>query len=218
VPGGYVADATGSAGTGTPVRAVLPAAADNAPVVQVRVITTDAAGRDEWIGVDDIEVTAATITIPGCGTPGPTPPGPTPLGPNTPGPNAPGPIPPASRPKRPTPAPPARPELTALTLTPGAFTAARRGPALTPRGRAGAALRFRLSQPATVRFSVTPGGPRLRFQAHGGRGLNRMRFTGRIRGRRLTSGEYTFTAVARTRNGLDSAPASVRFRIESPQQ
>ena len=31
-----------------------------APLVEVRVITTDAAGRDEWVGVDDIEVTAAS--------------------------------------------------------------------------------------------------------------------------------------------------------------
>ena len=41
----------------TPVSAPLPAAAENQPLVQVRVITTDAVGSDEWVGVDDISVT-----------------------------------------------------------------------------------------------------------------------------------------------------------------
>jgi hypothetical protein len=61
VPAGYVADAT----TGpslctlvTPVSATLPAAANNQPQVQVRIITTNADGNDEWVGVDDINVTA----------------------------------------------------------------------------------------------------------------------------------------------------------------
>jgi uncharacterized protein len=61
VPAGYVADAT----TGpslctavTPVSVVLPAAVDNQPLVQVRVMTTNAAGNDEWVGIDDISVTA----------------------------------------------------------------------------------------------------------------------------------------------------------------
>jgi hypothetical protein len=48
--GGWVADATsgpGEATATTPVTATLPAAADGQPLVEVRVITTDAAGRDE---------------------------------------------------------------------------------------------------------------------------------------------------------------------------
>jgi predicted extracellular nuclease len=60
VAAGYVADAT----TGpsictlvTPVSAALPAAADNQPLVQVRIITTNATGNDEWVGVDDINIT-----------------------------------------------------------------------------------------------------------------------------------------------------------------
>lgn len=212
--GGYVADATVSTiGTDsvnraaadevdTPVRVALPAAADNARLVEVRVLTADAPGRDEWVGVDDIEVTAATVRPPTCG-------GPPPSADWVP---APRPEPPAA----PGPAAPARPALTGLALTPDVFTPARRGRAIVRRGRAGAGLRFRLSQPATVRFRVTPGGPRLRFQARGRRGVNRMRFTGRIGGRRLTAGDYGLTAVARDRMGLDSAPASVRFRIENP--
>ena len=211
VPGGYVADATVSRidtdsvtregdDLETPVRVTLPAAADNARLVEVRVLTANAVGRDEWVGVDDIEVTAATVSPPACG-------GPAPPGDWTPDP---GPDPPA-------PGRPAPPVLTGLALTPDVFHPARRGPAIALRGRAGAGLRFRLSQPATVRFSVAPGGARMRFQARGRRGLNRMRFTGRIRGRRLTAGDYELTAIARSRAGLESAPATVRFGIGAPQ-
>jgi hypothetical protein len=60
IPGGYIADAT-AAGTATTVTArnlALPANANNQPNVQVRIMTTNAAGNDEWIGVDDISVTA----------------------------------------------------------------------------------------------------------------------------------------------------------------
>jgi predicted extracellular nuclease len=45
----------------TPVSVTLPAAADNQPLVQVRVLTSNASGSDEWVGVDDISVTAGTI-------------------------------------------------------------------------------------------------------------------------------------------------------------
>jgi len=67
VPAGYVADAT----TGplvpaaiTNVIAVLPAAADNAATLQIRIITTNAAGNDEWVGVDDIGVAGEDIPTP----------------------------------------------------------------------------------------------------------------------------------------------------------
>ncbi len=216
-PGGYVADATtgpGQAAAVTQVRTVLPAAADGRPLVEVRVITTNAAGRDEWVGVDDIEVTAGTVTPPGdCGGGGPQPaPGPSPL--PWPAPN-PGPLPgpgPAPAPD-PDDARNARPVLTGLVLEPETFAAASRGPAILRRGRTGAALRFRLSKPALVRFAVRPGGERTRFQVHGRRGLNRMRFTGRIRGRALAVGAYTLIAVASDRAGRSSAPAAVRLRI-----
>jgi predicted extracellular nuclease len=67
LPAGFVADASTGPSLATLVTAVsvtLPAACDNQPVVQVRVITTNAVGNDEWIGVDDINVTAG-----GGGTP-----------------------------------------------------------------------------------------------------------------------------------------------------
>ena len=45
----------------TPVNAVLPPDANNQPLVQVRVITTNAVGNDEWVGVDDISITASDV-------------------------------------------------------------------------------------------------------------------------------------------------------------
>jgi predicted extracellular nuclease len=59
LPGGYVADATGpgAATMVTPVAVTLPPAADGQPLVQVRVITTNAPGNDEWVGVDEITAT-----------------------------------------------------------------------------------------------------------------------------------------------------------------
>jgi len=59
VPSAYVTDAStgGSATQVTPVTASL-AAWDNVPQLQFRIITTNAIGNDEWIGVDDILITS----------------------------------------------------------------------------------------------------------------------------------------------------------------
>jgi len=67
VPAGYVADATSGPSLATLVTAVnvtLPAAADNKALVQVRVMTTNAVGNDEWVGVDDIAITASSDAAP----------------------------------------------------------------------------------------------------------------------------------------------------------
>jgi peptidase C25-like protein len=59
LPAGFVADATTGPSLATlvtPVSVTLPADADNQPVVQIRIITTNAIGNDEWVGVDDILV------------------------------------------------------------------------------------------------------------------------------------------------------------------
>jgi hypothetical protein len=64
LPVGYVADATtgpSQATLVTPVSVILPAAADNQPLVQIRIITADAAGSDEWVGIDDISITTGGI-------------------------------------------------------------------------------------------------------------------------------------------------------------
>lgn len=60
VSGGYIADATtgGSATQVTPISVTLPADANNQTLVQIRVMTTNAGGNDEWIGIDDINITA----------------------------------------------------------------------------------------------------------------------------------------------------------------
>lgn len=67
VTAGFVADATagpGSADSVTPVTAVLPAAAADRPLVQVRIVTTNAVGDDEWVGVDDLRVTGTDAVRP----------------------------------------------------------------------------------------------------------------------------------------------------------
>lgn len=76
VPAGYVADATTGPGLATlvtPVNVTLPSAVSNQPRVEIRIITTDAAGSDEWVGVDDISVTGSAIAnapvVPNCGGP-----------------------------------------------------------------------------------------------------------------------------------------------------
>lgn len=55
----FVADATtgGTATQVTPVSVPLPQACENQPLVQLRVITANAVGNDEWVGVDDINIT-----------------------------------------------------------------------------------------------------------------------------------------------------------------
>ena len=46
------------------VNVVLPGAADNQPQVQVRVLTTNAGGNDEWVGVDNIVVFGTLLPVP----------------------------------------------------------------------------------------------------------------------------------------------------------
>ncbi|HEX8367548.1 MAG TPA: carboxypeptidase-like regulatory domain-containing protein [Pyrinomonadaceae bacterium] len=57
VPTGYIADATDGpniSGRTTTRFVALPAAVNNQPQVQVRLITSNAAGPDEWIGVNNV--------------------------------------------------------------------------------------------------------------------------------------------------------------------
>ncbi len=60
VPEAFVADATNGpfqATMVTPVSVTLPAEVNNQPLVQLRIITSNAEGNDEWVGIDDIEIT-----------------------------------------------------------------------------------------------------------------------------------------------------------------
>jgi len=65
VPAAYLADATiPSAVQSTPVSVTLPPAVDNQAVVQLRVMTTNATGNDEWVGIDDISITGTPVGDP----------------------------------------------------------------------------------------------------------------------------------------------------------
>ncbi|NOT33698.1 MAG: hypothetical protein HOP12_05940 [Candidatus Eisenbacteria bacterium] len=66
VAGSYVADASAgpSLTLSTPVSVALPAACDNQAQVQLRVMTTNAAGNDEWIGIDDISISGTPSGMP----------------------------------------------------------------------------------------------------------------------------------------------------------
>jgi hypothetical protein len=66
VAGGFVFDATagpGLAGLATAVGATLPADADNRPLVEVRIMTANAADDDEWVGIDDLGVTGTAVDV-----------------------------------------------------------------------------------------------------------------------------------------------------------
>lgn len=59
IPSAFVPDASTGPGLATlvtPVVVILPSNADNQAHVQIRWITTNADGNDEWIGVDDIAI------------------------------------------------------------------------------------------------------------------------------------------------------------------
>ena len=62
-----VTDASEGPGLATavfPVSATLPSGADNQSLLEIRILTTNAVGNDEWIGVDNIRVTAAPVPEP----------------------------------------------------------------------------------------------------------------------------------------------------------
>ena len=45
-----------------PCTSRCPRRRDNQPLVQIRIITTDAAGSDEWVGIDDISITGTAAS------------------------------------------------------------------------------------------------------------------------------------------------------------
>lgn len=64
LPEGFVADASGGpeeSSLVTPVNVALPPMVNNQPLVQLRIITTNALSNDEWIGIDDLAVVADGI-------------------------------------------------------------------------------------------------------------------------------------------------------------
>jgi uncharacterized protein len=64
IPAGFIADATTGPSLATlvtPVSVALPAAAIGQSHVEIRVITTDAVGSDEWVGIDDVSITGSAL-------------------------------------------------------------------------------------------------------------------------------------------------------------
>ncbi len=67
IPAAFVPDAStgpSEATLVTTVNAVLPTAAENQSQVQLRIITTNAVGNDEWIGIDDINISSTPSAFP----------------------------------------------------------------------------------------------------------------------------------------------------------
>lgn len=65
IPAGFVADATTGPSIATlvtPVSVQLPSNCNNQAEVQVRIITYNAAGSDEWVGIDDINITGSPLS------------------------------------------------------------------------------------------------------------------------------------------------------------
>ncbi|GAP12862.1 predicted extracellular nuclease [Longilinea arvoryzae] len=67
LPEGFVADATDPIEMlpkSTQVDVTLPPAANNQALVQLRIMTANAFGNDEWVGIDDISITGSAIPDP----------------------------------------------------------------------------------------------------------------------------------------------------------
>jgi hypothetical protein len=63
IPAAFVADASSGpsiATLETQVDVILPAACDNQSELQLRIITGNAIGNDEWIGIDDIDISSSS--------------------------------------------------------------------------------------------------------------------------------------------------------------
>ena len=66
LPAAYIADATTGPSLATqvtPVSITLPADANDAATLQVRILTSNAGGNDEWVGIDDIRVTSQAVAV-----------------------------------------------------------------------------------------------------------------------------------------------------------
>ncbi len=115
------------------------------------------------------------------------------------------------------------PRLSGLRISPASFRAERRGPSLLLSGRRGTKVTYRLSEPATIAFTIAqarPGSKSKRYVLLAGSfkqdaraGLNTFRFTGRLRNATLKPGTYRLIAVARDPAGNLSAPVHCSFTL-----
>jgi hypothetical protein len=139
----------------------------------------------------------------------------------------------------PDPAPPAladttKPILSALSLSPKRFRAARSGRVIA--SSVGTTISYTLSEAAAVKFRIErrrvrgrcakPSRPHRRakgctryttlrgsFTHQGQAGANKLRFTGRLKGRKQQPGRYRLRATATDPAGNKSPPKRSRFRI-----
>jgi uncharacterized delta-60 repeat protein len=128
-----------------------------------------------------------------------------------------------------------------IALNPRVLRAANSGSSATEAGtQIATTVTYRLSEPATVTWRVRRARPGRRvrgrcvkprrtnrarrkcrryvrvrgsFTTAGAQGVNRFRFTGRLRNRKLRPGRYRLVAVATDSTGLKSAPKRAGFRI-----
>jgi secreted trypsin-like serine protease len=113
------------------------------------------------------------------------------------------------------------PEVMTMLMWPSRFKAARRGPGIASKA-VGTTVRYRVSEASRVTFTVKrcvsrKGCARKRRigkLAHGAKaGMNRLGFTGRVAGKRLSPGRYRLIARARDGAGNGSVKESIAFRI-----
>jgi hypothetical protein len=114
------------------------------------------------------------------------------------------------------------PRLSGLTIKPHAFTPRRSGPTIERTQSAGTTMTYRDTEAATTRFQVLRciakhhRCTRLRaagtFSNQDDAGTNRLRFSGRLHGHRLSAGRYLLRAIA-TLNGQQSQPDSATLTI-----
>ena len=107
------------------------------------------------------------------------------------------------------------PALTRLGLSRSRFAAAGRGGSIA--AKVGTTVRYRLSEPATVTFRVRRKGARKPLKgsfAHKGKaGANTLRFTGRLRRKKLKRGSYVLSATSKDAAGNAAKVKRLRFRI-----
>ncbi|HEX5910976.1 MAG TPA: hypothetical protein VFY44_10805 [Thermoleophilaceae bacterium] len=107
------------------------------------------------------------------------------------------------------------PALTRLGLSRSRFAAAGRGGSIA--AKVGTTIRYRQSEAATVTFRVRRKGARKPLKgsfAHRGKaGANKLRFTGRLRGKKLRRGSYVLSATSKDAAGNVAKVKRLRFRI-----
>jgi hypothetical protein len=110
------------------------------------------------------------------------------------------------------------PTVSRLSISPRRFAAARHGATLSVRR--GARVSFRVSRASRVRFLIQRRGRHGRFRTvthgrlerRGKSGLNRVRFSARLRGKPLAPGRYRLRLAPHDAGGTAKAK-SVSFRI-----